>query len=133
MPPRKHFNKVGALEQLRGQARALITALREAIRTRETELRLLKEEEATLSSLGGGGEAASLARNGRAPRVREGSSSRVDWSGVLQGLPKQFKAADVRTVNVVKSKRPSEIFAAITRWIEAGAVKRKARGVYERV
>jgi len=52
---------------------------------------------------------------------------------VLSALPKQFKAADVRNVRGLKQKRPSEIFAAITRWIDAGAARRRARGVYERV
>jgi hypothetical protein len=35
-------------------------------------------------------------------------------------------------VRGLKSKRPSEIFAAITRWIDAGLAKRKKRGIYER-
>ena len=48
-------------------------------------------------------------------------------------LPKQFKASHIRTVRGLKNKRPSEFFAAITRWMEAGAVKRKERGLYERV
>jgi len=52
---------------------------------------------------------------------------------VLNQLPKQFQASHIRAVRGLKNKRPSEIFAAITRWIEAGTVKRKARGAYERV
>jgi hypothetical protein len=52
---------------------------------------------------------------------------------VLEKLPRQFKASDIRTVRAVKDKRSSELFAAITRWIEAGTVKRKDRGRYERV
>ncbi|HTW88772.1 MAG TPA: hypothetical protein VMD75_12285 [Candidatus Binataceae bacterium] len=38
----------------------------------------------------------------------------------------------MRDVRGLKGKRSSEIFAAITRWIDAGAVKRRERGVYER-
>ena len=57
---------------------------------------------------------------------------RINWRTVLSQVPKQFKAADIRGVRGLKDKRPSEIFAAITRWIDAGMVKRKARGVYER-
>jgi len=38
----------------------------------------------------------------------------------LEQLPKQFKAAEVREIRGLKGKRPSEIFAAITRWIEGG-------------
>jgi hypothetical protein len=33
----------------------------------------------------------------------------------------------------MKSKRPSELFAGITRWIDSGAVKKKKRGVYSRI
>ena len=62
-----------------------------------------------------------------------GARGRVNWRNVLSALPKQFKAADVRNVRGLKQKRPSEIFAAITRWIDAGAARRRARGVYERV
>jgi hypothetical protein len=107
-------------------------ALRGEIRVKEIELKRMKEEEAALSRLGGSGSATAPVSNGRGVRMRKGPSRRVDWSAILQDLPKQFKAADIRTVNAVKSKRPSEIFAAITRWIEAGSVRRKARGVYER-
>jgi hypothetical protein len=39
----------------------------------------------------------------------------------------------VRELRAVQNKRPSEIFAGITRWIEAGSVKRKERGLYEKV
>jgi len=38
-------------------------------------------------------------------------------------MPERFKAGDVRKVRAVQNKRPSEIFAGITRWIEAGSVK----------
>lgn len=58
---------------------------------------------------------------------------RIDWRAVLSKLPKQFRAADVRKVRGLTEKKSSEIFAAITRWIEAKLVKRKERGVYERV
>jgi hypothetical protein len=52
---------------------------------------------------------------------------------VLEQLPKQFKASQIRTVRGLKNKRSSEIFAAITRWMETGSVKRKKRGHNERV
>jgi hypothetical protein len=132
MPRRKHLRTANAFEQVRRQARALVTALRGEIRVKESELKQLKEEEAALNRLGGGGGIPAAGSNGNAPRMRKGPSRRVDWSAILQDLPKQFKAADIRTISAVKSKRPSEIFAAITRWIEAGSVRRKARGVYER-
>jgi|SRR5208283_2315247 hypothetical protein len=132
MPRRKRLQGGNAFEQVRRQARSLVVALRGEIRDKEAELKLLKDEEAALSRLGG--SAAPAVSAGRpAARATKVGGRRVDWATILQQLPKQFKAADIRTVNSVKNKRPSEIFAAITRWIEAGTVKRKTRGVYERV
>jgi hypothetical protein len=52
---------------------------------------------------------------------------------VLEKLPRQFRASDIRTVGAVKDKGHSELFSAITRWVEAGTVKRKDRGLYERL
>jgi hypothetical protein len=100
--------------------------LRKDIRLKESLLSKLKEEEARLGSLIGRG-------GGGAKAVSGGPRGRVNWRNVLSALPKQFKAADVRNVRGLKQKRPSEIFAAITRWIDAGAARRRARGVYERV
>ncbi len=74
-------------------------------------------------------------RGARAAHAAGGGGSsgkRINWGAVLRQLPKQFKASNIRQVRGLKDKRPSEIFAAITRWIEAGSVKRKARGLYER-
>jgi hypothetical protein len=72
---------------------------------------------------------------GAKPAARGGSggTARVNWRTVLEQLPKQFRAANVHTVRGLKNKQPSEIFAAITRWTESGAVKRKDRGLYERI
>jgi hypothetical protein len=115
-----------AFQQVQRQARTLLVNLRKDIRIKESILSKLKEEEARLGSLiGGGGRAAKA--------ISSGPRGRVNWRAVLSALPKQFKAADVRDVRGLKGKRPSEIFAAITRWIDAGAAKRKARGVYEKV
>jgi hypothetical protein len=126
--PRKKASRgaASAFQQVQRQARTLLVNLRKDIRLKESILSKLKQEEARLGSLigrSGGGSKA----------VSSGPSGRVNWRTVLSALPKQFKAADVREVRGLKGKRPSEIFAAITRWIEAGAARRKARGVYERV
>ncbi len=118
-----------ALGQLEKQARGLLTGLRGQIRTTEAELARLRKEESKLLSLSG------QAHNG-GPAAARGPSRkgrRIDWNSVLKQMPKQFKASNVRGVRGLKDKRSSEIFAAITRWIEAGAVKRRERGVYERV
>jgi hypothetical protein len=104
--------------------------LRKEIRTKETELRRLKEEESRLSMLIGG-EAASS--RGSGSTLGGSAAGRIDWRAVLEQLPKQFKAADVRAIHAIKDKRPSEVFAAITRWIQMGSARRKARGLYEKV
>jgi hypothetical protein len=123
--PRKKTSRGGASAFLlvQRQARTLLMNLRKDIRSKESILNKLKQEEVRLGSLIGRGTGA----------ARTVSSGRVNWRTVLASLPRQFKAADVRQVRGLKGKRPSEIFAAITRWIDAGAAKRKARGVYERV
>ena len=99
------------------------------------ELVGLKREEAALSQIAGRATAGGAAV-ARAPRAAGGGGGggggRINWRNVLGQLPKQFKASNVRQVRGLKDKRPSEIFAAITRWIEAGLVKRKTRGLYEK-
>jgi len=124
MPRRENIGVASAFRQVQKQARQLLVGLRKEIRGKETELNRLREEERRLALMTGGAKA-----RGAAPAARGG---RINWRAVLSQLPKQFKAADIRGVRGLRAKRPSEIFAAITRWIDAGMVKRKARGVYER-
>jgi hypothetical protein len=126
MPRARNFNGASSgFQRLRRQALSVLSELRREIRRKEAELQRLRDEESSLGRIAGGNRGV---RNGRG-----GGRARIDWSVVLQQMPKQFKAGDVRSVREVRNKRPSEVFAAITRWIDAGAVKRKARGVYERV
>ena len=127
MPRRKPARGgASAFLQVQRQARTLLINLRKDIRSKESILRKLKQEEARLGSLIGRGAGALRA-------ISSGPRGRVNWRTVLASLPKKFRAADVRQVRGLKDKRPSEIFAAITRWIDAGTAKRKARGLYERV
>ena len=119
-----------AFDKVQNQARQLLAGLRNEIRTKEADLRRLKDEESQLSALAG--QRAGIASKMPSGRPA-GATTRINWSTVLEQVPKQFKASDVRVIRGLKDKRPSEIFAAITRWIEAGAVRRKDRGVYERV
>jgi hypothetical protein len=127
MPRTKRGNVSVAIARMQQQARSLLGNLRQEIRGKEAELQQLRAKEAGLARLIGGGPVA-------APRGPRGAArGRINWRVVLKQMPKQFKASDVRKVRGLKSKRPSEIFAAITRWIEGGMAKRKARGLYERV
>lgn len=134
MPRRKNADGVtSALRQVQKQAQALLISLRKEIHAKEQELRHLKDEEASLGRLTGARIARAAAPKAEAAAPRAGRGGRINWRTVLEQLPKQFKASDIRAVRGLKGKRPSEIFAAITRWIEGGTVKRKTRGVYERV
>lgn len=133
MPRTKGSGTTGsAFRQVQQQARSLLIQLRKEIRDREAELARLKDEEETLDRLTGE-RGAGQVRVAAGRRTSAGGAGRINWRNVLKQLPKQFKASNIRQVRGLKDKRPSEIFAAITRWIEAGLVKRKARGIYERV
>jgi hypothetical protein len=128
MPRTKRGNVSVAIDRMQNQARSLLGSLRQEIRAKEAEVQRLRAKEAGLARLIGSGAAAP------APRGPRGATrGRINWRVVLKQMPKQFKASDVRKVRGLKSKRPSEIFAAITRWIEGGMAKRKTRGLYERV
>lgn len=137
MPRRKKSADgiTSALRQVQSQARTLLGDLHRQIQIHETELKRLQAEESDLSRLiGGGGGVRVTAAPARAKMIvrRGGGGGRINWKEILSQLPKQFKASDVRGVRGLKGKRPSEIFAAITRWIDGGMAKRKSRGVYER-
>jgi translation initiation factor 2B subunit (eIF-2B alpha/beta/delta family) len=130
MPRRK--NVASAFRQVQQQARMLVANLQKEIRAKEMELKQLKQEEASLGQLTGRVARASTGGGGGGDNGRVGRG-RINWRAVLDQLPKQFKASHIRDIRGLKGKRPSEIFAAITRWIDAGPVKRRARGLYERV
>jgi hypothetical protein len=124
-----------AIRQVRRQAGTVLAKLRKDIRAMEAELARLKHDEDLWERLAGRGSARGAVA--RAPRAASaggggGGGGRINWRSVLAQLPKQFKASNVRQIRGLKDKRPSEIFAAITRWIEAGLAKRKTRGVYEK-
>lgn len=134
MPRKKTTDPNSGFRQVQAHARSLLQNLRKDIHAKEAELKRLRDEEASLGQLVGS-SGQRVATNGTAARGRTASTSgsgRINWREILDQLPKQFGAADIRSIRGLKGKRPSEIFAAITRWIEAGSVRRKARGVYER-
>jgi len=126
MPRRRNFVSSSAFRQVQRQANALLAKLRNEIRKKEAEVRRLLDEESRLSALTGRASASA------ARRTASKGAGRINWKTVLGQLPRQFKASDIRKVRGLAEKRPSEIFAAITRWIEGGMAKRKKRGVYEK-
>lgn len=131
MPRKRATRRTGsAFQQVQKQARSLLVKLRKQIRGRESELNQLKEQWSQLGSLVGRRLGLVSRRGGGGGGGKRG---RINWRTVLAQVPKQFKASDVRNVRGLKQKRPSEIFAAITRWIEAGVAKRKSRGMYEKI
>jgi hypothetical protein len=117
-------------ENVRQQAITALNRLRKDIQAAESDLNELRKQEQQLAAITGEAKTAAVARNG-APAA-SGGGGRTDWRAVLDKLPKRFTASDVRSVRGVGDKRSGEIFAAITRWIDSGLVKRKERGVYER-
>ena len=129
MPRATRTGFAAELAQLRRQAGRLLAKVRSEIRSVEIELARLKESISSLLTLAGPQRRGSERKAGR----RTGRPSRINWKKVLEQMPERFKAGDVRKVRAVQNKRPSEIFAGITRWIEAGGVKRKERGLYEKV
>lgn len=132
--PRKSADGItSALKQVQQQARKLLGDLQKQIHHHEAEFKRLTQEEANLSRLIGGGPVARVQVKAAASSSSPHRGGRINWREILSQLPKQFKAADVREVRGLKGKRPSEIFAAITRWIDGGMAKRKARGLYERI
>src|SRR5229473_6432827 len=115
-----------AFRQFQHRARAALADLRREISARETELRALREEEMRLARLTG--------RAALPPSARlSAGSGRVNWRQVLAKLPKEFKTSDLRKVGALEYKPPSEIYAGIGRWTDAGLVKRKERGLYQRL
>ncbi len=124
MPSRERPGVSSAIRQIQQQARSLLAEVRKEIKIKEQELEKLREEERRLGILTGDITVA---------RSMGSNSARTDWRAVLTRLPKEFKASHIRAIPGMQNKRPSEIFAAVTRWIEAGMVKRKARGLYERI
>jgi len=131
MPRTAQNPSASAFGQLQKQAQQLVADLRSEIRSKEAQLKRLKEEESQLSSLIG--LPAKTEGKRAVTRVARVGTARIDWGRVLEQMPKQFKASDVRKVREVANKRPTEVFAAVTRWIDAGLVKRKDRGLYDRV
>jgi len=111
--------------QLQQQGSRISRNLQRAIRAKEADLQRLRHEESELARLGGGAarmRGAALSRTGR----------RINWRAVLERLPNEFKASQVRSVPGVENKLSSEIYAGITRWIDAGLIRRKDRGVCQR-
>src|SRR5689334_12946618 len=116
-----------ALRQFQRRVRTALADLRREISSRETELRELRDEVMRLAGLAG--RAASSTPSAR----HSAGSGRVNWRQVLAKLPKEFGTSDLRKIEALKYKRPSEIYAGIGRWTDAGLVKRKERGVYQRL
>jgi hypothetical protein len=90
--PRKAREMSSRFEQVQKQAQQLLANLRKEIRSKEEELRRLKDEQSKLSGFdglratSGGGATASGAFGG--------GGARTNWATILEQLPKQFRASD---------------------------------------
>jgi hypothetical protein len=116
-----------ALRQFQRRARAALADLRREISARETELRELRDEEMQLASLAG-----RVVSPTPSARLSAGSG-RVNWRQVLVDLPKEFGTSDLRKIGALRNKHSAEIYNGISRWVDAGLVKRKERGVYQQL
>src|ERR1700730_2214034 len=114
MPRTTNSQITSALDQIRKLAGQVLVKLRIQIHAKEGDLLRLKEEESKLVALAAR-RGVSGSNVGR--RHTSASPTRINWGSVLEKLPKQFKASDIRTVRAVKDKRSSELFKAITRWM----------------
>ena len=122
--PRTHPSP---FRQFQRRVRAALTDLRREISSRETKLRELRDEEMQLARLAG--RIASPTPS--APQ--SAGAGRVNWRQVLVKLPKEFGISDLRKLGALRDKQSSEIYNGISRWTDAGLVKRKERGVYQRL
>ncbi len=122
--------QITSASDLRRHIHQLMVSLGNEVRARETDLRQLREAASAVARLAG---LPVNGNNGRRPSRPSKKKSRINWGEVLAQLPKEFRVSDARKVRRVSQKPSSEIFSAITRWIEAGQVKRKDRGLYQRV
>ena len=96
MPRTKGSGTTGsAFRQVQQQARSLLIQLRKEIRDREAELTRLKDEEETLDRLTGE-HGASQVRVAVGRRTSAAGAGRINWRTVLNQLPKQFKASNIR-------------------------------------
>src|SRR5215469_7300899 len=101
MPRTSLGGVTSAFERIQRQAQSLLSGLQTQIRNKENELRRLLEQEGHLSGLLGGSKGKT-----RKPRTarRPTGRSRINWREVLNQMPKQFKASDIRKVRGLKDK-----------------------------
>jgi hypothetical protein len=104
MPRTTSTQILSAFSRVQKQARGLLLGVQREIRSKEADLLRLKKEESQLSAIAGqrGTEEAKSASGGSA-----GATARINWGTVLEQLPKQFKASQIRTVRGLKNKRSS--------------------------
>ena len=123
MPQRKSSSSM--VLTMQRQAASALAKLHKGIRGLEGELAQLVRQERMLAQLAGSKlQKRTIAGRTRASAGGNVPRGRIGWKNVLAQLPNQFKASNVRQVRGLADKRPSDIFAGITRWIEAGSVKR---------
>src|SRR5262249_3830651 len=123
---------------VRQQAARVLATIAHEIQRREDELQhLTHQANAWRTAIGGARRAVSVrARRGRrankASRAgkRGRASTRVSWAEVLASVPAQFGASDVLKHPGARSKGKPHIYAALSRWLSDGKIKRIATGKY---
>jgi len=126
-------------EAVRHQAARLLATIGGEIQRRENELQHLRRQaENWRAAIGKVGRSSTV----RLPRARQGRPSnrlmgktgrgggRVSWDEVLGSVPSQFRVEDVLKHPGARAKGRSQIYAALSRWLAAGKIKRIAMGKY---
>jgi hypothetical protein len=104
--PRTTSSETSAFTQIQANARELLAKLRSEIHSKESELKRLRQEESKLAMLTG--HLVMPMTNGNASGRTSGARKRINWTEVLDKLPKQFKTIDIRGVRGLKDKHSSE-------------------------
>ena len=117
-------NEIDRLKKNIGQRSSGITSLRNELKKHEEIYNLLAGDRV---------EARRARRTGtrvKARRVRSGE--RVDWSSVLNGLPKSFTSSVVQE-QAPNTKSKAYLRQVVVRWVKEGKVKRIERGKYRKI
>ena len=104
--PRTTTAGSSAFTQVQTQARELLAKLRSEIRTKDAELRRLRQEESKLAALTG--QPGMAASNGgmatrRGARGREHVSGRYSWEQTARRLEQIIRASQGDVINVVNA------------------------------
>ena len=111
-----------------------IGRLRDNIATQTAVLRKLTNElekhEKVAAMLGTGTAPRKAVRRAKPKKGRK-ASKRTNWNALLEGLPRSFTAAQVKSAAGDASNQ-ADVHQALLRWRKAGRIATSARGKYRK-